>query len=766
VKHTLPPAGIALAFALLSPALAAQTWSEETKLIAPNPASGDTFGFSVALDGDTALIGANGADPGPGLSAGQAHVFVRSGTTWVEQALLSASDGSSSDRFGAAVALSGDTAVVGAPFDDNAAGLNAGSTYVFVRNGTTWSEQGRLVPLAPQNQAEFGTSVAIEGDTAVVGAYRVDLGVIGTKMRGLAFDASSGTLYGTDTDSGMLLTIDPVNSLATVVGPIGFADVAGLACDASSGIFYGSDLATRQLIAIDPATGAGAAVVSLLFSTVKSLAFDPGTNTVYGADTSTDKLVAIDPVTGLQGPVGSLGFGSVRGLAFDPGTGFLYGTDKSTKQLVRIDLATGAGTAVGDLGAVLDGLAFRPGANALSGCNNLRLVEIDPATASSTIVGLFGAFDTGAAYVFRRSGTDWAQEALLSASTGSGNDWLGQAVALSNETLVVGAAGSTNGGVHPEAAYVFVRNGTTWSEQAKLESNTGGAAESFGRAVSVSADTLAVGAYRTNNGLEFDVGAAHVFTRAGSSWTRQAILLGEEANDELGISVAVNGDQLVAGAHRADDAGAAYVYARNGTQWSTQDRLQAGDPGMDDRFGRSVALANGRALAGAHQDAHSGGLLEGSAYVFTASPGCTTCVSYCTAGTSAAGCRALLSALGVPSASASSGFDLVAEQVEGGRNGLFYYGANGRQANPWGNGASYQCVVPPVTRAALMPGVGVGGQCNGTFVQDLNALWSASPPKNPGAGAVVRAQLWYRDPFNSSNTETSLSDALEFTAVP
>jgi len=136
--------------------------------------------------------------------------------------------------------------------------------------------------------------------------------------------------------------------------------------------------------------------------------------------------------------------------------------------------------------------------------------------------------------------------------------------------------------------------------------------------------------------------------------------------------------------------------------------------------------------------------------------------SYCTAGTSASGCHAILSTTGTPSASAGSGFVVTATGVEGSKDGLYYYGVNGRQTNPWGGGTSYQCVVPPVVRAGLLAGSGTVGACDGSFSQDMNARWATVPQHNPGAGAVVQLQLWYRDPQNPSGPTTSLSDAIEF----
>ena len=143
--------------------------------------------------------------------------------------------------------------------------------------------------------------------------------------------------------------------------------------------------------------------------------------------------------------------------------------------------------------------------------------------------------------------------------------------------------------------------------------------------------------------------------------------------------------------------------------------------------------------------------------------------NYCTAGTSASGCQAAIGTYGIPSASSTSGFDLRVSGMEGQKDGIFFFGSDGRQANPWGSGTSYQCVAPRVKRAGFLAGTGNAGQCDGSAQQDLNAIWCASCPqpwKNPGAGATVQAQFWYRDPQNTSNQTTSLSDAVEFVLEP
>jgi hypothetical protein len=140
--------------------------------------------------------------------------------------------------------------------------------------------------------------------------------------------------------------------------------------------------------------------------------------------------------------------------------------------------------------------------------------------------------------------------------------------------------------------------------------------------------------------------------------------------------------------------------------------------------------------------------------------------SYCTAGTSAGGCQATLSASGVPSAGAPTGFVLQVAAVEGQKDGLFFYGTGGQVALAWGNGSSYRCTPAPVSRGPLQSGTGTAGACDGAATLDLNARWTSKPAQNPGAGVLVQAQFWYRDPQSTSNRPTSLSDAIEFPVCP
>ena len=153
------------------------TFVQQQKLTAADGAEGDVFGFSVAIAGDTAVVGSLLDNIDTNANQGSAYVFVRSGTTWTEQQKLTAADGAAGDEFGWSVAVAGDTAVVGALLDNSDTNGDQGSAYVFVRsNGTTWTEQQKLTAADGAANDGFGWSVAIAGETIIVGALDDDTG--------------------------------------------------------------------------------------------------------------------------------------------------------------------------------------------------------------------------------------------------------------------------------------------------------------------------------------------------------------------------------------------------------------------------------------------------------------------------------------------------------------------------------------------------------------------------------------------------------------
>ncbi|MCA8942921.1 MAG: FG-GAP repeat protein [Planctomycetes bacterium] len=457
---------------------------QTTYLKASNPDANDNFGISMAVDGDTIVVGAsregsdadgvdgNQADNGA-ADSGAAYVFVRSGDTWVQQAYLKASNSDVGDFFGVSVAISGDTIVVGAVYEDSAAttidgdqsdesASLAGAAYVFVRNGTTWSQQAYLKASNAEANDHFGAAVAIDGDTIVVGAPFEDSDADGAN--GNQQDNSqpyAGAVYVFRRNVGVWTQeayLKASNSDGGVFGP--------------HGLYYGDRFGD-------------------------SLALE-GDTLVVGAP-------------------------------------FEYG-----------------------------------GATGVNGD------ESDNSTNAA-----------GAAYVLRRQGTTWTQQAYLKASNPDIYDTFGHCVALSGDTVVVGApledSGATgvagdhtdDGTMNSGAAYVFEWDGLAWSQAAYLKASNTDPKDRFGYAIAIEQGTLVIGGH-------------------GESGSASGIG-GDEALDDQSF------------------AGAAYLFARDSGSWRQQSYLKASNPDRLDQFGFSLAMSGGTLVVGANQEASAASGVNGSA---------------------------------------------------------------------------------------------------------------------------------------------------------
>ena len=233
-----------------------------------------------------------------------------------------------------------------------------------------------------------------------------------------------------------------------------------------------------------------------------------------------------------------------------------------------------------------------------------------------------GGDDSGSAYVFVRNGTSWSQQSKLVASDGAEYDYFGTSVALLGDYALVGVPVKAHPqyGYHrgPGSAYVFVRNGVSWSQQAKLVASDSAYTygTSFGASVALSGNYALVGAAR-GDGNVWDSGSAYVFVRDGTSWSQQAKLVATDGaeDDGFGYSVALSGDYALVGAYHYGSAySSAYVFVRKGTSWSQQAKLE---PSVSvctkqEEFGASVALSGDYALIGADD--------SGSSYVLSLAP--------------------------------------------------------------------------------------------------------------------------------------------------
>ena len=266
------------------------------------------------------------------------------------------------------------------------------------------------------------------------------------------------------------------------------------------------------------------------------------------------------------------------------------------------------------------------------------------------------AMFSGAAYVFVRTGSVWRQEAYLKASNPSGGEFMGDAfggaVAISGDTIVVGAAFEESAGTGVDgdqsddsafragAAYVFVREGGVWRQQAYLKASNAQRNDFFGAAVAVEGDRIAVGAPLEDSsasGLGGDqdddsedgAGAVYLFSRTGDTWAQEAYVKASNpgAEDGFGGAVALGAERLIVGAlgegsaatgvggDQNDDsagmAGAVYVFERIGTAWSQSAYLKASNPDASDVFGVRVAVSGDRILVGAYGESSSASGVDG-----------------------------------------------------------------------------------------------------------------------------------------------------------
>ena len=226
---------------------------------------------------------------------------------------------------------------------------------------------------------------------------------------------------------------------------------------------------------------------------------------------------------------------------------------------------------------------------------------------------------SGSAYVFVRDGENWTQQAKLLPDDGAAYDMFGSSGSLDGDTVVVGAAQVYGNSTDPGSAYVFVRNGDTWTQQAKLVPSDSLEEDRFGSSVSLDGDTVAIGAY--DDELMNEYYRVYVFVRSGTIWTQQAKIVSPLGSSSylFGKSLSLDDDTLLIGedSNFVNSTGAVYVFVRYGTTWSLQGMLEKDEYDLlYDCYAQSVALDGDTAIVGDHC---SDDLWQnsGAAYVFT-----------------------------------------------------------------------------------------------------------------------------------------------------
>jgi hypothetical protein len=214
--------------------------------------------------------------------------------------------------------------------------------------------------------------------------------------------------------------------------------------------------------------------------------------------------------------------------------------------------------------------------------------------------------DSGSAYIFEWDGSSWFEEKKLTVSDGAARDFFGGSVSISGGRAIVGSSTDDDNGLDSGSAYIYERRigiyGVSWFKTAKLMASDGAADDRFGWAVSISGDRVIVGANGANS--------AYIFEWNGTSWSERAKLMGVH-----GESVSISGDRIIVGARADGGNGAAYIFEWNGSSWGNRVKLTASDGAAQDSFGISVVISGGRAIVGSPGDDDNGDF-TGSAYIF------------------------------------------------------------------------------------------------------------------------------------------------------
>ena len=642
----------------------------------------DHFGESVAISGDTVIIGAEGkylsqTDPG------KAYIYVKPSGGWAgilqEDVKLQASDGRAGDEFGKRVAISGDTVVIGAANNDNNGHENAGAAYIYEKSDLGWSytshEKAKLTASDANDNFYFASSVAISGDTVVIGALLDDE---------VADDAGAAYIYEKpqsgweDSNQTAKLTASDANvneNLGRSVAISGDTVVVGASGDNeavdNSGAAYiyekpqngwkdsnqtaklkASDAQTYHYfgwsIAIDADTvvigaqnddnrnnSSGAIYVykkpqsgwaGTLHEKTKLKSFDADRFDYFGSG------IAISGDTVVVGASGDNETVDNSGAAYFFTHALVQNTVENKKDILKIEAVDANDD---DFTFSLDGGAdeafFKIDAN--SGLLSFKTVkdfenpqDADRDNIYEANIRLTDEFgETNFYHAFIKV-SDVAYEgkslkasqlkmmSKLKSSSPKESAWFGNSVSVDGDTAVIGEVGRNSG---TGRAYVYEYNATShlFEQVAILRASDGEAGDKFGISVSISGDTIVVGAFLDDD-TNTDSGAAYIYEKPLNGWENtaqeNAKLKAHDADqdDEFGTSVSISGDTIVVGAPEDDEtnsrSGAAYIYEKplNGWVNTAQEnaKLKAHDTHTYDAFGYSVAISGNTVVVGADRD--------------------------------------------------------------------------------------------------------------------------------------------------------------------
>ncbi|WP_159931184.1 hypothetical protein [Oceanicoccus sp. KOV_DT_Chl] len=579
----------------------AGSWQYIQKLEASDALPGDSFGKSVSLQGRNLAVGASQQGEN---NVGAVYLFTLNDGSWTELHKLPAFDQSSYDYFGGNVAITNGVLAVSASGDDDA-GNSAGSMYVFYLD----ADNDGLLDIVETNTGDY-----ISGDDSGTNPLVEDMDSDGL-LDGFELNYGFNPLFAVeaelDPDSDGLTNIE---EQLNGTNPL-LADSDGDGLDDVTEINIGTE--AQNFDTDDDGLSDGEEVVAgtnpLLKDTDDDGLFDGfeisnGLNPFYVGDAQLDND---------QDSLNNLEEQARKSNPHLPDTDFDGLPDnvetKTWNYIASNNQGTDPQNRDTDFDGFTDGLEVQAGTSPLDDADNpFQKLLPEPGEAydyysrvaldgDTMLVGAHGddaGSKAGAIYAYRLVDGKWSLEDKFFANDAVTAGGFGSVLAVSGATAVIGHSGDGTIASGAGAAYVFVRNGSIWVQQAKLFASDAQGSDRFGASVAIKGDTILIGAYLEDEAA-YNGGAAYVFTRTGTIWTEQAKLMASDYSreGEFGSSVALNdGIALIGAPKRAIRSGAAYVFVRQGNEWSEQAILIPDDIHSSSYIGQQLAIDYNTAL--------------------------------------------------------------------------------------------------------------------------------------------------------------------------
>ncbi len=575
----------------------------------------DQFGYSVAIDGDYAMVGANEEDEdslgNPVLNAGAVFVYKNVSGKWIQVQKLVGDDRHIGDDFGFSVAISGDYMIVGAPNEDyDTSGSNylsaAGSAYIFKKISGVWVQVQKIVSSDRYTNDQFGSTVSISSNYAIVGARLEDEDVSGSNTL-----ATAGAAYIFQIVSGVW-----VQNCKIVASDRTSGNMFGVAVTMNDTFaIVGATSQTRDASGANPLNGAGAAYI---FKNVS------GTWTQSQKITPSDR--AAQDYFGISMCIS--GRSIIIGSYGNFGGAYIYKyttTWKQSQKLVAKDKALG------------DYFSFSVSMNgdyAIVGAYS----ESQDTSNSNT------KNDAGSAYMFKNISGTWVQIKKLVSKDRTALDNFGWSVSISGDYVISGAIGEDEdtAGLNfvsgAGSAYIFKNNSGSWVQHTKVIGYSYSTDDNFGHSVDMDTGFAIIGAPnededQNETDQKLNAGAAYIYKNISGNWTRvQKLVASDRSNaDNFGSAVSIRGNYAFVCAAKNDfdslgndslyDAGAVYIFKNIAGIWTQVQKVSAKDRGKGDEFGSSVSIHDNLAIIGAVYEAEDENgsntvAYAGSAYIF------------------------------------------------------------------------------------------------------------------------------------------------------